>query len=520
MGLSRPAGPKKGTHLTKHPRKRYLLPIVGIVLALPGPSAVAGKPALIESHSVPQDSRVRKMMRGVREALGDRVRSGEQGLRTLETVIGRPARPLSSARHAALVAFVKSGAEASYAGEWDNAIRRLDRARRALGRDQLSIARRRTLFRALQRARLLLARCYLRTKKRKLAWALMTEALRAQPDLSPASALYGPPIQRLFYRVKAQLDLQKSRLTVTTEPAGALIFLDGRTIGFSPVTVTDLYPGTYDLIVVKEQQVSRIRRVVVGDRPQAVRIDLTLDRAVRDAPGSGIVLPEGSGRQRRELRFAAQVGTALGAERVLVVGVRRIRGREALVGRVVKVAPSRLLVTAFIYTHGRMLSGTTLTNLAHFLLGIGAPGPGVVVQRGASPPVHGRHGPPRTARAGGGASAEPGKPSRGLAIAGWVLLSGGLAGVGAGGVLIGIDGHTIMGAARAADRYDTDKAGYGVLGVSLAVAAAGAVLVVVDALRRSKATTSRTSRFLPLPTVVPTVVPTSEGAVFGLTGRF
>lgn len=406
--------------------------VAGLVLPSTSAAARAAGPVLIESHERPRTPRMGRIVGIVAQALTGRVQQGASLRAGSRGLLGRKTAPLGAARLSGLVSAVKSGAEHSYAGEWKLALAALSRARQGLAGDVLSIARQRGLFRALQRARLLLAQCHLRMNAPRRAWAMMREALQAQPDLSPAPALYGPPLQQLFYRVKAQLELQKGRLTVQTDPAGALVFLGGRSVGFSPVTVTGLYPGTHDVLAVRGKQVSRIRRVAVSDAHTVVKIDLALDVALR---GSSVLRL--AGEQRPVLPLAVRLGALLRVERVLLVGVRRVAGREVVMGQVVSVGRRAVIRTAYVFTEGGVPSEPVLRNLGRSLLDLERPGPGLVVRR--TPPrrvvarVHrpfapGR-APARARRAG----------ITGYGIAGWILLGAGLGSAAVGGVLLGID---------------------------------------------------------------------------------
>jgi hypothetical protein len=489
----------------------------GLLIALLlGPASVrAAPPVLVEYHAARPTARSTRLLARLASGLGFRVRQGKAVVAEARRVLGRPARPLPAARLSQLVAAVKTGAEHGYAGDLTRAVTTLQSARQGLMGDVLSLARQRLLLRALQRARLLLVTCYLRLKQRRRAWAMMEEALRTQPDLSPSGALYGPDLLRLYYRVKAQLDLQKARLRVITDPPGALIFLNGRSIGFSPVTVDGLYPGTYKILVVKGKQHSRIRRFRVGVARGDLRVDLGLDRSVRLGAQLGLRVLAGARGGAAALRLARSLGSHLGAGKVLLVGVRKRGSGAVLLGRLVDCARGVVLRAAYVSLAGGDPGAGVLDRLGRYLLDGGAPGPGV--HRAKIAPLVRRV---RRVRREAVVPARRGARSRrapmtGYGVAGWILLGSGLVTAGVGGVLWGIDGQPRVGAAREADRYDTDREGRAVLGMGLGVAALGAVLLIVDAVhRRRRASQPRRARLQPL------LAPTRGGWSFGLRGRF
>jgi len=487
-----------------------------IALLLCPTSARAAPPVLVESHASRPTARWTRLLARLARRLGPRVLQGPATVAAARRVLGRPAKPLPAARLSQLVAAVKTGAEHGYAGDWKRAVATLQSARQGLMGDVLSLARQRNLLRALQRARLLLVMCYLRLSQPRRAWAMMEEGLRTQPDLSPSGALYGPDLQRLYYRVKAQLDLQKARLRVTTDPPGALIFLNGRSMGFSPVTVNGLYPGTYDVLVVKGKDHSRIRRFHVGSAGGYLRLDMGLDRAVLLGNQLGLRVTGGARGQADALRFALRLASHLGAGRVLLVGVRNLGSGPALVGRLVDRGRGRVLRAAYVPVAGSGPGAGVLDRLGRYLIDGGMSGLGV--HRAKIAP------PARRIRRAALAPLRSGEWRRrasltGYGVAGWILLGGGLVTAGIGGMLWGIDGKTRVGAAREADRYDTDRAGTVVLGVGLGVAALGAVLLIVDAVRRRRRRPRRASgphrsRLMPV------VAPTRGGWSVGLTARF
>ncbi len=83
----------------------------------------------------------------------------------------------------------------------------------------------------------------------------------------------------------------------------------------------------------------------------------------------------------------------------------------------------------------------------------------------------------------GGAGADRAGDLTPLAISGWALLSVGLAGVVGGGVALALDGREISSGAQGREVLYSKTAGGATLGVGLGVAAVGAVLLIVDAVR-------------------------------------
>lgn len=437
--------------------------------------------------------------------MGDRVLRGPALAARLEQLYGRSSRALSPTRQAALLSTLKRAAKATQAGEWARAAPMLLEVRKHLGRDVLSQSQKPHLFRALKKTRILLSICYLRMRQRKRAWEMMEEAMVAQPGMAIPAVLYGPLLQRLYFQVKTTLDLQRGALSIQTNPAGALVFLSGRSAGFSPVTVKGLYQGTYDVLVVWRDRASRVRRVTVGPRPTVAHFDRDLETPFRTTPYAGLYLPEGPRRRALETHLALQMGAKLGAGRILLVGLRKKGEQEAIVGEVLHLKRRSRIAQAYVVIDRSEPSSVTLQRLASFLLYGGVPGRGViVVGKGHSAALSAAPGAPRRRRLSG------------LAIAGWTTVATGLAvGIG-GGVALGLDGRVFDHESGRAI-YTTKKLGIGLIIGGLGAAAFGVTFLIVDYVRQRRPGGSGRAG-----TRIPRLFLTTDGrrALVGVSGRF
>ncbi|MDY0001125.1 MAG: PEGA domain-containing protein [Polyangia bacterium] len=409
--------------------------------------------------------------------MGSRVLSGDVLARGLDSLFGRTPQEVSASRRQTLLASLKDAAQATYMGDWERATRLLSWVRRELADDLLGQARQRALFDALQQARILLAECHARNGRSRQAWLLMEEALRAQPDLSLSPTIYGPILQGLHYRVRSQLELQRTTLRVESTPKGAAVFLAGRYLGISPVLVSGLYQGTYELIVLLGDRASRVRRVQLANEPTSVEIDLSKEAALRTGREVGIYIPEGPKREVEELRWGGLIGRQLGHDKLILLGIVRRQGRRALVGRVLAGHPHRTRALAYVFMEPTSPSRGTLERLAEFLLHGGTPGPGVEIVAHAQP----------------GSTKAPGKGKQqvkrsNLWTTGWSLVGLGLAAGAGGAAALVLDGRTGREATTTASQmvYRTGRLGYGLLGGGLGAALVGAALLVVDAARRRR----------------------------------
>lgn len=94
------------------------------------------------------------------------------------------------------------------------------------------------------------------------------------------------------------------RLLVRSTPADALVFVDGRERGRTPITVGELSPGAHRVRIVHDGFATEDRRVVITSARPAESLAVTLDR--RAEPGTAVT-------QRPALRTPPADGTSTGA---------------------------------------------------------------------------------------------------------------------------------------------------------------------------------------------------------------
>ena len=57
----------------------------------------------------------------------------------------------------------------------------------------------------------------------------------------------------------------KGRLTVSSNPVGAKVFLNGEFVGYTPINAPDLIPGTYEIKVTKRNHGTVIKKAFVEE---------------------------------------------------------------------------------------------------------------------------------------------------------------------------------------------------------------------------------------------------------------
>lgn len=370
-------------------RPRRLL-LGGCLLLLVPSTASAGLPILLESYA---GNRSREAAGYVDQLLATLGGEGtlRRGAALRQEIESHLSRGPESGATADPTRAVEKGRRHFLEGEFDAAISELEGARAALLNNVSRLASDQALRGTLYRGLLFLAHAYLRGKRGEKATERIGEVIRSFPDrdLSLVQTQFGPELVTLFRKVRNELGKQgRGTLVVTTAPPGCLVFLDERFVGVSPVRVVDLYAGRYRVYVQHQQRQGRVHEVTVRQGEQALRIHFELDSVLRTEPWVGFRFADLAAQDRSEARLAAELGQALDASSVLLVGFRPHQGRKALVGTTLSPITGRLR-TAIVVVEPAPPSPTTISALGRFLLD-GQTGEGLII------PSSPRAGPPPT----------------------------------------------------------------------------------------------------------------------------
>lgn len=141
------------------------------------------------------------------------------------------------------------------------------------------------------------------------------------PDLAPATVL------PLWEKAQAQVKkLAQGSLAIQTSPAGALAYVDGRMVGFTPTTVDGLVEGVHYVTLRRAGSVRRIEPVTISAKAPAQLSALLEPSAGAPDLADGIaLLDDGLGEpiaRAQAQAGLATVGDMLGVEQVAVVEVR------------------------------------------------------------------------------------------------------------------------------------------------------------------------------------------------------
>ncbi|MCP4503646.1 MAG: PEGA domain-containing protein [Deltaproteobacteria bacterium] len=156
------------------------------------------------------------------------------------------------------------------------------------------------------------------TKLGERARAHLVDALRGNPTLALEPSRYNPRMRRLLEGARIEVQKNgKGGLAVTSQPAGATVFLEGRPIGITPLRLPETIPfGRYRFWASLGESRSVTRWLDIGAAKAEVELDLAFEGALWPAgPGLRPV----KGRVINE-KVAAKVGALLEVKEVILVG--------------------------------------------------------------------------------------------------------------------------------------------------------------------------------------------------------
>ncbi len=379
------------------------LVVLGAVLAAGG-GAQAATPTeviVLESYAGERPDDASRLMAPLLEALtGASYAAGPSGLgRRIEETLSRRSAFMTDEELSDARRLVDDGYGSWLKNDFPTAIDKLSRAVKLFQASPATLAqdqtRRDTVFKALVG----LALANKRQGDSDEATRAMAEVIRSFPDREFNRTIYGPEAHELYGAVKADLDAQgKGSLRVVVDDENVVVFVNERYESVGTLNKTDLLPGVYRVYVQKGTTPGRVHiATVVPGKEETVEITWELDASLKtDDAWVGLSFPNAAKRQKQESGVAVSVGRALGAKRVIVVGIGTHEGRRAMVGTVLSVETAKPLRSAMLSLEPAEPGEPQIAGLGEFLAG-GEAIPGLIVGEGAlSPARETPHGPFRT----------------------------------------------------------------------------------------------------------------------------
>lgn len=231
---------------------------------------------------------------------------------------------------------VESGYQHFIDGEYDVALAEETRALDVYRTAATSMAREDAMRELQWRALMIAARSAEVLSRNDEAFGWMAEAIRTFPKRRPTASEFDPQVGALYRRVEAELARQGfGALEVRVDDADANVFVNERFVGTGSARVDRLAPGRYRVFATKGTSVGRVRTIEIGPgSSEVVSIPWALDSALHTGPSYvGIEVRGGA----TPLPTAIDLARRLHAPSVIVIGLRTVAGRRAIVGWAIRV---------------------------------------------------------------------------------------------------------------------------------------------------------------------------------------
>lgn len=176
----------------------------------------------------------------------------------------------------------------------------------------------------LARAQLLLGSAQAMAGDSKAALATFAALQVWRPDAAPDPELGGSATLALWDKARQQIaDADRGAIDLDTTPEGALAYVDGRLVGFTPTAIDGLTVGVHYVTIRREGFERRVEAVKVGARgPARLAVKLVPSERAHDLAAArtlfaaGIASPDAGDEARLAL---AEIGELVDVEQVVLV---------------------------------------------------------------------------------------------------------------------------------------------------------------------------------------------------------
>ncbi len=431
------------------------LVILGVGSNAPAHAGRAG--IVIESYA---GDRPEEASRAIRPLVGELAVHGFVGGGVAADYEARVSRP-AGRRDDDLTAAVERGRRAWIDGQFEAAISTLGPAVESAVADvraAIEDPRRRPL---ILTALIVLALSQHRLGQTGSSRETFAELVRSFPDAEVASGVYGPEAAKAFDLSRRELaGRARGRLRIAVDGDRTEVFVNERAAPRGSTSL-ELAPGSYRIVARTAATWSRVHAVSIAPGSDvSLAIDPAFEAAVRTDVANdftALVFPTRDARRQLEARYAAQVGDALDAKAVVVVGLEDVGGRPSMVGALV-MANGRELRRASTPLGDDPTFLLRARALARFLAGEPATADVVVEKAGTGGHLD---------------EASPVEAAPGGRWRGWPVVTGvgAIAAAATGIVLLSYDGDCKGGAAPPScpDVYDTTIPAWTTIGVGAAL---------------------------------------------------
>jgi hypothetical protein len=407
--------------------------VVGVLVAaavLSGRPARSwsGEPIVIEAFSGARPPDADEWLGPVYAAIATRgAVFGPDLVARFERSTSRAVRTMTANEIVEAQGFVDRSYEFLVEGDYEQAAVTAQRALSVYATASGQLSRESALRDAQFKALLVAARAYEVLGRTEEAFRAAAEAHRTFPERQVNTLQFDPRVKNLHRRVGEELARQgRGALEVRVDDASTTIFVNERFVGAGFVKLADLLPGTYRVFVARGAESGRVHDVTVNTGETAIRaLSWSFESGIRIEQGRMTLECRDGILTSTEIGLAVRLARGLEAPSVVVVGIRNIEGRRAVVGYTISVVSQRRIYGAVTLEPVAPASGV-LTRLGALLGGdVGVDTANIALQEPRPPRQAVRKAIPAPRVAPWHAD-----------YVGWSLAAGGaIAGVAAGGLL-------------------------------------------------------------------------------------
>ncbi len=157
--------------------------------------------------------------------------------------------------------FLREGEKAFFDSNFDKAYKYLSKARRGLIRTLYLLDDNKDLF----KVHLLLGRTLMALGEKKKAKMMFKKAIFIAPDESVSSRDYPPTVRKMIAELKQkQMALKEVKVEIISRPPGAEVFVNGKRVGKTPLTIP-LPEGEYFIRISKKRYKSWYSSISISE---------------------------------------------------------------------------------------------------------------------------------------------------------------------------------------------------------------------------------------------------------------
>lgn len=329
--------------------------VLSVVLMGPLPTMAESLGVLAVAESPGPSPELAELTKQLQAAVAERNKGALEASQLRDRMMGQT----STASLSELDRAYAGALATSQNGDFDGAVRTL----RAIVDDLEKLPDSSEAFGQWTRAMMRLAREQQTLGRKDEARTILERLVRAAPDVKVDLNQYPPSFEKQVSEIRTQVKAQATlKLTVQAGGKAAKVFVDGREVGTTPVTV-NLTRGRHRVSGSLGSLRVNATTVELTEASQTVTLDFALVETLRPNTGPGLALPEAD-----RSKGVVTAGAYLGIDRVVAASLTKQSGVDYLVGSYYDTRRGMLLREGRVRLSNQSAPPGSLTALSAFLL--------------------------------------------------------------------------------------------------------------------------------------------------------